>query len=164
MRQGARKIRRIVTGHNKKGESMVWKDDYAKNVKQPTEDITSTLLWSSDEMPIDFLNNEDYGARILGTAPPENGIRFTILEMAPHATKSLMHRTDTLDYVVCIEGEMVHHLDNETVTLKPGDVIVQRGTNHCWENRGDVPARVVVVLVDGKPKREGSVSGSENAR
>ena len=164
MEYSAKKIRRIVTGHNDNGQSMVWKDGFAGNVKSPTADITSTLLWSSDEMPIDFLNNEDYGDRILGTAPPENGIRFTILEMAPHSTKSIMHRTDTLDYVVCIEGEMIHHLDKETVTLKPGDVIIQRGTNHCWENRGDVPARVVVVLVDGKPKRKGSVAGPENAR
>jgi len=164
MEHGAKKIRRIVTGHNENGESMVWMDGYAKNVKRPTDNLTSTLLWSSDETPIDFLKDEDLGDRILGTAPPKNGIRFTILEMAPHSTKSIMHRTDTLDYVVCIEGEMIHHLDKETITLKPGDVIIQRGTNHCWENRRDVPARVVVVLVDGKPKREGSISGSENAR
>lgn len=164
MEKGAKKIRRIVTGYDENGKSLVWMDGYAANAKRPTEDLTSTLLWSSDEMPIDFLKNEDYGDRILGTTPPKNGIRFTILEMAPHSAKSIMHQTDTLDYVVCIEGEMIHHLDKETVTLKPGDVLIQRGTNHCWENKGDVPARVVVVLADGKPKREGSVSGLDNAR
>ena len=164
MKNRAKKVRRIVSGHDENGKSMVWMDGYANNVKRPTEHITSTLLWSSDEMPIDFLKDEDYGDRILGTAPPENGIRFTILEVAPRSIKSIMHRTDTLDYVVCIEGEMIHHLEQETITLKPGDVLIQRGTNHCWENRGDVPARVVVVLVDGKPKREGSISGSKNAR
>lgn len=164
MKNAAKKIRRIVTRHDENGNSEVWMDGYANNVKTPTEDITSTLLWSSDEMPIDYMKNEDYGDRVLGTAPPANGIRFTILELAPHSAKSMMHRTDTLDYVVCLEGEMIHHLDKATVTLKPGDVIIQRGTNHCWENRGDVPARVIVVLVDGKPKRTGSISSSENAR
>jgi len=67
----------------------------------------------------------------------------------PHSAKSMFHKTDTLDYVVCLEGEMIHHMDKGFVTLKPGDVLIQRGTNHCWENRGDVPARLVIVLVDG---------------
>jgi quercetin dioxygenase-like cupin family protein len=164
MKHVAKKIRRVVTGHDENGNSVVAMDGYAANAKTPTEDITSTLVWSSDEMPIDYMKNEDYGGRILGTAPPPNGIRFTIFEMAPHSAKSMMHRTDTLDCVVCLEGEMTHHLDKGFVTLKPGDVIIQRGTSHCWENRGDVPARLVIVLVDGKPKRTGSIGGAENAR
>jgi len=164
MKHVAKKIRRIVTGHDENGNSMVWMDDYAANAKTPTEDITSTLLWSSDEMPVDFMKNEDYGARILGTAPPANGMRFIMFEMAPHSARSSFHKTDTLDYVVCLEGEMVHHLDKGSQTLKPGDVVIQRGTNHCWENRGDVPARLIIILVDGKPKRTGSVSGKDNAR
>jgi quercetin dioxygenase-like cupin family protein len=164
MEHVAKQIRRILTGHNEKGESIVWKDGYATNSKRPNETLTSTLLWSSDEMPVDYTKDEDYGDRILGTAPPKNGSRFIILELAPHSGRSAMHRSDTLDYVICIEGEMTHYLDKETMVLKPGDVLVQRGTNHCWENHGDVPARVVVILLDGKPKRDGSISGAESAR
>jgi hypothetical protein len=63
MKNAAKKIRRIVTRHDENGNSEVWMDGYANNVKTPTEDITSTLLWSSDEMPIDYMKNEDYGDR-----------------------------------------------------------------------------------------------------
>jgi hypothetical protein len=55
-------------------------------------------------------------------------------------------------------------LDDSTVKLKAGDVMVQRGTNHAWVNRGQVTARVAFVLVDGTPKRSDSVSGSRSAR
>ena len=60
-----------------------------------------------------------------------------------------MHRTKTLDYVVVIEGEMVLILDDSEVTLKPGDVVVQRGTDHAWENRGDA-ARAAFFHIDAE--------------
>jgi uncharacterized cupin superfamily protein len=75
-----------------------------------------------------------------------------------------LHRTDTVDYVICIAGEIDMDLDDSTVTMRAGDVMVQLGTNHAWANRGTVPARVAFVLVDGTPKRAGSVTGAQNAR
>ena len=62
-----------------------------------------------------------------------------------------MHRTETIDYVIVMSGEIDMEMDNSTVKLKAGDVMVQRGTNHAWINRGSVPARVAFVLVDAKP-------------
>ena len=47
-----------------------------------------------------------------------------------------MHRTETIDYVIVIEGEIDMDMDDSTVKLKAGDVMVQRGTNHAWANRG----------------------------
>jgi quercetin dioxygenase-like cupin family protein len=69
----------------------------------------------------------------------------------------LMHRTETLDYAVILEGELTMLLDEGEVTLKTGDVLIQRGTNHAWVNRSDKVCRILFVLIDGKfdPQLEG---------
>ena len=59
-----------------------------------------------------------------------------------------MHRTRTLDYVVVLSGEITLLLDEAEVTLRPGDLVVQRGTNHDWIVRGEEPARIAVVMID----------------
>jgi quercetin dioxygenase-like cupin family protein len=61
-----------------------------------------------------------------------------------------MHRTQTIDYAVVLEGEIVMLLDEEDVHLKAGDVVIQRGTNHAWSNRSDKPAKMLYVLIDGE--------------
>ncbi|MDB5863594.1 MAG: Cupin 2, conserved barrel [Betaproteobacteria bacterium] len=61
-----------------------------------------------------------------------------------------MHRTQTIDYAVVLEGEIVMLLDEEDVHLKTGDVVIQRGTNHAWSNRSDKPAKMLYVLIDGE--------------
>ena len=76
-----------------------------------------------------------------------------------------MHRTDTVDYVICIAGEIDMFVDDsQFVTLRAGDVLIQRGTYHAWANRSDKPCRLAVVLLDALPKREGSISGLVSAR
>jgi uncharacterized cupin superfamily protein len=65
-----------------------------------------------------------------------------------------MHRTRTLDYVVMIEGELVLILDDSEVILKPGDVVVQRGTDHAWENRSDTIARAAFFHSDARFSEE----------
>ena len=62
----------------------------------------------------------------------------------------LMHRSETIDYGVVVSGEIVLMLDNEEVELKAGDVFVQRGTNHAWSNRSNIPCRIAFVLVTAK--------------
>jgi len=61
-----------------------------------------------------------------------------------------MHRTETVDYAVVLSGEIVMLLDDSEVTLKAGECLIQRGTNHAWTNRSDKPCRVLFVLVDGQ--------------
>ncbi len=62
-----------------------------------------------------------------------------------------MHRTQTLDYGIVIQGELYLILDdNAEVRLTAGDVAVQRGTDHAWENRSNEVARIAFVLLDGK--------------
>lgn len=62
----------------------------------------------------------------------------------------LMHRTETLDYAVVLEGEITLILDEGEVMLKAGDVVIQRGTNHAWRNHTSKPTRMLYVLIDGK--------------
>ncbi|HEV2007252.1 MAG TPA: cupin domain-containing protein [Burkholderiales bacterium] len=62
----------------------------------------------------------------------------------------LMHRTETLDYAVILEGELTMLLDEGEVTLRTGDVLIQRGTNHAWSNRSNKVCRILFVLIDAK--------------
>lgn len=71
----------------------------------------------------------------------------TVKADSPHP---LMHRTESVDYGVVIEGEMTLVLDDAEVLLKPGSVVVQRGTNHAWANRSGKTCRMLFVLVDGQ--------------
>jgi mannose-6-phosphate isomerase-like protein (cupin superfamily) len=71
----------------------------------------------------------------------------TVKASSPHP---LMHRTESIDYGVVIEGEMTLVLDGDEVELKPGSVVVQRGTNHAWANRSGRPCRMLFVLIDAQ--------------
>ena len=157
-------FRRVVTSHDADGKAVVWIDGDATNHKFPSEKISSTLMWSTDATPTQILSDADEGARILGTTPPPGGSRFTMMEFQPGNVGHL-HRTDTVDYVICLAGEIDMELaEGQCVTLKSGDVVIQRGTNHAWINRGDRPCRLAVVLIDALPKRTGSISGLTSAR
>jgi hypothetical protein len=78
------------------------------------------------------------------TIMPASGHLLRLLEVYPASAggkRTPMHRTQTIDYVVMIEGELVLILEDSEVVLKGGDVVVQRGTNHAWENRSPQVAR-----------------------
>jgi quercetin dioxygenase-like cupin family protein len=59
-----------------------------------------------------------------------------------------MHKTETVDYIILLKGEVTLILDEEEVALEPFDVVVQRGTNHAWVNNGSEPALLIAVLID----------------
>lgn len=146
-------VRRVITGHDDANVARVLTDSPATNAKYPPSGVTSTLLWITDAMPADIgigSGIEDTGARIVGTPPPKDGTRFCIIDFPPN-NESAMHRTETIDYVIVIEGEIDMDMDDSTVHLRAGDVLIQRGTNHSWYNRSNAPARVAFVLVDAVP-------------
>jgi quercetin dioxygenase-like cupin family protein len=160
-------IRRLVTGHDRRGIAKLIKEGPATNAKYPSPGTVSTLIWSTERTPADISigeDIEDLGARILGTAPPANGTRFAVIDFPP-GNAPRMHRTESIDYVIVLEGEIEMDMDDSTVKMKAGDVMVQRGTNHAWANRGDRRARVAFVLIDavalgiGRP-----ITGSASAR
>lgn len=62
----------------------------------------------------------------------------------------MMHRTETVDYAVVLEGEITLLLDEGDVNLKAGDVVIQRGTSHAWSNRSGKTVKMLYVLIDGQ--------------
>ena len=155
-------IRRVVTGHDAANVAAP-----ATNAKVPQAGLVSTMMWCTDgaraKIPVGD-RIEDMGARILGTAPPANGTRFAVIDFPP-GNQAHMHRTETVDYVIVIDGEIEMDMDDSTVKLKQGDIMIQRGTNHAWANRSDKRARVAFVLVDAEPLGIGNpVVGAASAR
>ena len=61
-----------------------------------------------------------------------------------------MHRTETIDYGIVLEGEIVLILDEEETVCRQGDIVIQRGTNHGWANRSDRNCRIAFILIDGE--------------
>jgi mannose-6-phosphate isomerase-like protein (cupin superfamily) len=61
-----------------------------------------------------------------------------------------MHRTETIDYGIVLEGEITLLVDVGEVTVRAGDIVVQRGTNHGWANRSGRNCRIAFILIDGQ--------------
>jgi quercetin dioxygenase-like cupin family protein len=140
--------RRIVTGHDASGRSVVLSD--APTPK--TLDIGTAAfheLWITDRAPAPIAATEPEPTdRPVRTPPPADGVVVRVTEMAPGA-ESPMHRTETLDVGVVLEGETWLLLDDGSETrVGVGDAVVQRATNHAWANRSDRPVRMVFVLID----------------
>src|SRR5579883_1966626 len=79
----------------------------------------------------------------------------TVKADSPHP---LMHRTESIDYGVVIAGEITLILDKGEASLRAGDVVIQRGTNHAWANRSGKTCRMLFILVDGRFDEEISKS------
>jgi quercetin dioxygenase-like cupin family protein len=152
-------IRRIVTGHDADGRARIVMDGPAPNQQIRGYGSVSTLIWSSDKMPVEVWTGEDFGARENIIQPPRCGSGFRIVEFPP-GTPGRMHRTDTLDYAICMTGEIDMELDDGlTVHMKRGDVMVQQGTNHSWINKGSESCRVAFALIDAKTQAGGALGG-----
>src|SRR5260221_3101802 len=103
-------------------------------------------------------------SRTTGRAGPPAGTRFAVIDFPP-SNHPNMHRTETIDYVIVLEGEIEMDMDDSTVKMKAGDVMVQRGTNHAWANRSNRRARVAFVLIDAAPLGIGHpITGAASAR
>lgn len=148
-------VRRVVTGHDAAGKSVVISDGPPpQHHSMRGADVGAEFfeIWNSPQ-PVPVL-----------TATPArepNTREFTIMPTAGHllrlidlypakdgGQRTVMHRTRTLDYVVVIQGEVVLVLEDSEVTLRQSDVVVQRGTNHAWENRTDTLARIAFFHLD----------------
>jgi naringenin degradation protein FdeH len=178
-----RPVRRIVTGHDARGRSIVLADAVSPHVLEnpvrPGRGLTD--LWRTDKMPASNTGAADGAARTVELNPPENGTVFRFFQINPKADEADMtseqrearyaaafqqmgaaedrvdtsrhpgmHRTRTIDYIVLLSGEVTLILDQGEVDMKPLDVVIQRGTNHAWENRGNVPAVLAGILIDAE--------------
>lgn len=142
-------VRRVVTGHDATGCAVVKIDEIAQNLVPSRPGATSCVVWTTQGFPVDNNGEEDEGLRKTGTTL-DNGTVFRILRLAPGVSPR-NHRTDSIDYAVVMSGEVDMELDDTTVHLKAGDVLVQRGTIHNWINRGTEPCMIAFVLIAAKP-------------
>jgi mannose-6-phosphate isomerase-like protein (cupin superfamily) len=149
----ALQFRRVVTGHDATGRAVVKIDEIAKNLVSARPGATASVVWTSEGFPVDNDGEEDDGQRKTGTTLA-NGTVFRILELAPGVSPR-NHRTDSIDYAVVMSGEVDMVLDDTTVHLKAGDVLVQRGTIHNWVNRSPEPCVIAFVLIAAKPVTAG---------
>jgi quercetin dioxygenase-like cupin family protein len=145
----ALQIRRVVTGHDSSGRAVVKIDEVARNLVSSRAGATACVVWTTEGFPVDNTGEEDAGLRKTGTTL-DNGTVFRILELAPGVTPR-NHRTDSIDYAVVMSGQVDMELDDTTVHLKAGDVLVQRGTIHNWVNRGTEPCVIAFVLIAAEP-------------
>ena len=172
-------VRRVVTGHNAQGKSIIVSDGPAPVVYSPPRNpnVSLTDLWLTDRTPASNAGSADSTSAPLKLLPPKNGTVIRILELPPDKERDYsqtkdyfrgmgagsgvldetgkrhpgMHKTATVDYIVILSGEIWALMDDSEVLLKPGDCLIQRGTNHAWSNRSDKPCRFVAVLVDAEP-------------
>jgi len=157
----SRSTRRVVTGHDAGGKSVVVSDGAPPQnhpMRGPAIGADFHEMWShADAVPeLTSAPAREPNARDFTIMPP-SGHLLRILDVYPltdGGQRTPMHRTRTVDYVVVIEGELVLILDDGEVTLKPGDVVVQRGTDHAWENRSDTVARAAFFHIDARFSEE----------
>ena len=140
----------------------------------------STDIWKTTAMPApisreepdptlgvrDFVPPLGTKIRIAEIAPEPEAFRHLTPEQAREVFKAggnesastfehggrhpFMHRTESVDYAVVLEGEITMLLDDQDVLLKAGDIVIQRGTNHAWSNRSGKPVRMLYILIDGR--------------
>ena len=141
----ALQVRRVITGHDANGKAIVKIDEVCKNVSSGRPGATSVNVWTTEGFPVNNEGAADEGLRKVTTTLAKGTI-FRIIEFAP-GLAARNHRTDSIDYIVIMSGEIDMELDGSTVHLEAGDVMVQRGTIHNWVNRGTAPCTLAVVLV-----------------
>ncbi|MFF5148076.1 cupin domain-containing protein [Streptomyces sp. NPDC013157] len=150
--------RRVVTGHTADGVSVVLSDAPVPVTREIPEDgVAFHEVWNTEGAParITGVEPDEPTERPLAVPPPRHGTKIRVNEFAPGfldeaGLQSPVHRTASIDYGIVLDGEITLILEDSEVTLRAGDIVVQRGTDHAWANRGTVTARVVFVLVDGE--------------
>ncbi len=178
-----RDIRRVITGHDDDGKAVVMIDETMTPdmghvlTPQGQDNVRLSDVWLSHAIPDDNSGHDDSVQDKVTLEPPAGGAVFRVLELPPDSQRNFdqmkeyfekmgagdrldgqkhpgMHKTQSVDYLIVISGEVWLILDEEEVCLKAGDVCVQRGTLHAWSNRTEEPCLIAAVLVDAKPLDE----------
>jgi hypothetical protein len=173
------KFKRYVVGPNAERKSCILSNKATNVVEEPGY-FHRADLWCTSEMPVDNAIAADRSLLSKTREPLPGGTVFRALELQPdsadrHQHREIveklhhmvgakhmpseedyekhpnMHRTDTVDYLTCVLGEVWLMTDVDEVLMKPGDTVVIRGTNHAWSNRSDKPCLLVGALIDAKP-------------
>ena len=168
--------RRVITGHNSSGKSIVVIDGPPARILG-SDSRGLAEIWNTDNAPVNTRNETDRADIDVVLSPIANGSKFRFFAVAPedpslsdeereaHVSErfaamgaahervdtsrhAAMHLTKTVDYIILLSGEVTLLLDEDERDLKPFDVVVQRGTNHAWINKGKESALLIAVLID----------------
>ena len=142
--------RRVVTGHDRHGVSVFLEDGPPPVVRTAPDGALFYEIWGTGSSPAPISAAEPGPTERSLTVPPEPGGTKIRINEFPPGVVSPSHRTQSVDYGIVLDGEVVLVLENNSeAVLRPGDVVVQRGTVHRWENRTNRTARMAFVLIDG---------------
>jgi mannose-6-phosphate isomerase-like protein (cupin superfamily) len=171
-------IRRVVTGDDAKGNSRIIEDAPAASIRNVAArpGYRAVNVWRTEQTPA-TIGASDSTPSHQGILPPPGGTILRIIDFPPEPRDEAelrrqldstftgiykdaahdrrpgkhpgMHRTETVDYAIVLEGEIWAVMDEGETLLRAGDVLIQRGTNHAWANRSDRTARIAFVLIDG---------------
>jgi hypothetical protein len=170
------KVRRIVTAVNRAGRSYILSDAQLPTAAVPPGEPVRAGLWITEAAPASNEGGHDpvpdgviprippahRGGTVLRVVdfPPVSVGRASPEELARRGARTTpdrsardpgFHATDTVDYAICLEGEIWAVLDEGKTLMRPGDVMIQRGTHHAWSNRSRAMCRMAFVLVDAEP-------------
>ena len=171
-------IRRIVTGDDVDGVSRIVEEASAKSIRTvpARPGYRAVDVWRTEETPAEIFARDSV-AEHKGILPPKGGSILRIIDFPPEPKDPQelrrriqatfhgifqdadhdkregkhpgMHRTETVDYAIVLEGEIWAVMDEGETLMRAGDVLIQRGTNHAWANRSSRTARIAFVLIDG---------------
>lgn len=139
--------RRVVAGLDAEGRSSILIDGPAK-----------TVIWSTEGYPADNSGQQDAGGGPFRF--PTEGAQFIFSDFPPGGG-SMMHATDTLDFLVVVSGEVTFITETGETLLRAGDILVDRGALHGWRNDGDRTCRIVNVLYPALPVGKGATVAGE---
>lgn len=156
-------IRRIVTGHDAQGRSVLVSvgapPQFHAGAKRGVE---LHEIWNTAGAPalITSAVEHEPNERPLAVPPDPSGTIIRFVDYHPGHVEMLppredgrhpnMHRTRSIDYGIMLEGELYMIMDDQEIKLVPGDVVIQRGTDHGWANRTQEIARMAFILIDGE--------------
>jgi len=140
-------VQRVVTGHDAQGRAVFVSEDVSPTTMVASGDAAFLLMWTTETVPADNNDQTDGRERDAGLTLNQGSV-IRIVDMLP-GKQSPMHRTNSIDYGIVIEGEIELELDDGAKrTVRQGGVIVQRGTNHLWRNTTDKVCRIAFILIE----------------
>jgi mannose-6-phosphate isomerase-like protein (cupin superfamily) len=148
-------VRRVVTGLDAEGRAVITGDDETRvAVTYPNiPGLDITRLWTTDTTPPP-VDGEDLTLQPWALQPPDGGLNWQIIRRPPNETEpAAQHRTDTLDLVLIMSGEVWLHVGEQAVLLRAGDCVVQRATDHSWRNPGSEPCVMLALMLSTVAER-----------
>jgi quercetin dioxygenase-like cupin family protein len=160
--KGKTTVRRVVTGHDRNARAIIRSDEQFQPQPIPSGDADFALVWTTASVPADNNDETDGRKRDAGLTLHQGSV-IRVVDMLPGGT-SPMHRTNSIDYGIVLSGQLELELEDGVKTLLgPGDIVVQRGTNHLWRNPSATGiCRIVFILTQASAYRHNGVPLAEH--